>query len=203
MDSISNGHPVVFISNHPFGIVDGLILCNIATLLCGDFKILINGLLCQDRDLARHFLPVDFATRMDAKKCNTRTKKIALESLSSGIPIAIFPSGTVSTANKFGFGQVVEAPWTTFAAKLIRESKATVEPVYFYGRNSRGFHIASHLVEPLRMGLLTREALHQFGRRGNLVIGSPIAFHRINTIESRNDLTHYLYSQVQELALAS
>jgi|TARA_A100001011_G_C14199963_1_gene795190 putative hemolysin len=203
LDLIPDGSPVVFVSNHPFGLIDGLILCNIAASVCGEFKILINALLFQDRDLAKHFLPVDFAQGPQARECNIATKRNALEALAQGIPVAIFPSGKVSTADLFGFGRVADAPWTTFVAKLIRQSRAMVVPVFFFGKNSRSFHIASHLAEPVRMGLLAREANRQFGKRVNLRIGKPIAAQEMANLGSRSELTHYLYNQVQDLARAS
>jgi putative hemolysin len=115
-------------------------------------------MLCRDRNLAPHFLPIDFEDSKAAAKNNIRTKKMAQQCLQEDIPLLIFPSGFVSTADQKGFGKVVDAPWTTFAAKLIRDSEATVVPVYFEGQNSRLFHIASHISEPLRMALLLKEA---------------------------------------------
>ena len=40
--------PLVFVANHPFGIVDGMALCDMALKTRGNFRILINSLLCQD-----------------------------------------------------------------------------------------------------------------------------------------------------------
>jgi putative hemolysin len=52
--------PLVFVANHPFGVVDGMALCKIALQARGNFRILIHAMLCQDRDLAAYFLPIDF-----------------------------------------------------------------------------------------------------------------------------------------------
>ena len=123
--------PLVFVANHPFGVVDGLLLIDMAIKARGNFRVLINALLCRDRNLAPHFLPIDFEDSKAAAKNNIRTKKMAQQCLKEDIPLLIFPSGCVSTADRKGFGKVVDAPWTTFAAKLIRDSEATVVPVYF------------------------------------------------------------------------
>ena len=80
----------------------------------------------------------------------------------------------VSTAGGFGFGPVTDAPWTTFAAKVIREAEANVVPVFFHGANSRKFHVASHFAEPLRMALLIHEELRKSGEPVKVEIGAPI-----------------------------
>ena len=138
-----------------------------------------------------------------ALKTNIRSKQLALEFLSQDVPVLIFPSGTVSTANKFGFGSVQDAPWTTFAAKIIREARATVVPIFFHGQNSRKFHVASHIAEPLRMAMLVHEALKKFGQTVKIEIGEPLKWDHLKDKGSRRQLTDYLYHQVQALRPSS
>lgn len=192
--------PLVCVANHPFGIIDGMALCDMALQARGDFRILINSLLCQDKDLAPYFLPIDFSPTKEALKNNIRVKKAAQHYLADNIPILIFPSGFVSTANKQGFGHVVDAPWTTFAAKLIRDAQASVLPVYFPGQNRRVFHLASHIAEPLRMALLLSEARNRFDKPLDAVIGDILSWTELSGLENRQTLTDHLYQQVQALA---
>jgi putative hemolysin len=193
--------PLVFLANHPFGVVDGLILCDMAIKARGNFRVLVNAMLCRDRNLAPHFLPIDFEESKQAAKNNIRTKKMAQQCLAENIPLLIFPSGFVSTADRKGFGKVVDAPWTTFAAKLIRDSQATVVPIHFEGQNSRLFHIASHISEPLRMALLLNEASNKFGSQVNVKIGDTITWAELETVGNRQELTRYLYDKVNSLAM--
>lgn len=200
LEAIPKTGPLVFVANHPFGVIDGMTLCDMAIKARGEFRILIHAVLCQDRDLAPYFLPIDFKPTKAALKNNINAKKVAQECLAQDIPIIIFPSGFVSTANKRGFGEVVDAPWTTFAAKLIRDAQATVVPVFFHGRNSRRFHLASHIAEPLRMALLLNEALKQFGKEVKAEVGDPLDWQQLATFETRQSLTDFLYQKVQDLA---
>ena len=200
LDASPKTGPLVFVANHPFGVVDGLVLCDLAVKARGNFRILINAMLCRDSDLAPYFLPIDFRETKAAIKNNIRSKKMAQEALEQDIPLLVFPSGFVSTADRKGFGSVIDAPWTTFAAKLIRDAQATVVPVYFRGQNSRIFHLASHVAEPLRMALLLNEASNRFGTKVMAEIGDPLPWTDLNNVGNRQQLTSYLYDKVQCLA---
>jgi len=192
--------PLVFVANHPFGVVDGMVLCDIAVKLRGNFRIMLHSLLCQDRQLAPYFLPIDFTATPLARKTNIRSRQLALAALDHDIPVLIFPSGAVSTAGKLGFGEVRDAPWTNFAAKIIRDAGATAVPVYFHGRNSRKFHIASHIAEPLRTALLIHEARNKFGQTLRVEVGDPIPWNAMRDLRGRQQLTDFLYHQVQSLS---
>ena len=191
--------PLMFVANHPFGVVDGIVLCDMALRVRGDLRIMLHSLLCQDSQLAQFFLPIDFQETKQALKTNIRSKQLALEFLSQDIPVLIFPSGMVSTADKFGFGTVRDAPWTTFAAKIIREARATVVPIFFHGQNSRKFHVASHIGEPFRMAMLVHEVINKFGKTVEIEIGDPLTWEHLAGRGGRQQLTDYLYRQVQSL----
>ena len=98
LESIPKTGPLMFVANHPFGVVDGIVLCDLALRVRGEIRIMINSLLCQDKDLAPYFLPIDFEPTKKAVATNIRSKQLALEFLSQDIPVLIFPSGMVSTA---------------------------------------------------------------------------------------------------------
>tara|TARA_B100000073_G_C23686395_1_gene554635 strand:+ start:138 stop:989 length:852 start_codon:yes stop_codon:yes gene_type:complete len=199
LQAVPKTGPLMFVANHPFGVVDGIVLCDMALRVRGDLRIMLHSLLCQDSQLAQFFLPIDFQETKKALKTNIRSKQLALEFLSQDIPVLIFPSGMVSTADKFGFGTVRDAPWTTFAAKIIREARATVVPIFFHGQNSRKFHVASHIGEPFRMAMLVHEAINKFGKTVEIEIGEPLTWERLADRGGRQQLTDYLYQQVQSL----
>lgn len=196
---LSAESPLVFVANHPFGVVDGMVLCDIAVKLRGDFRIMLHSLLCQDRQLAPYFLPIDFTGTPLARKTNIRSRQLALEALDNNIPVLIFPAGAVSTAGKLGFGEVRDGPWTNFAAKIVRDARATVVPIYFHGRNSRKFHVAAHIAQPLRTALLIHEARNKFGKTVRVEIGKPIPWAAMQALNGRQELTDFLYDRVQSL----
>lgn len=195
--NIPKDRPVLFIANHPFGVIDGLIMCNMALDFADDFQVVINSLLCQDRDLVPHFLPIDFTETKEATKRNVRSKQLAGKALADGIPLILFPSGHVSTADAPGFGDVVDAPWTTFIAKLVMQYQPTVVPVFFHGQNTRLFHVASNIAEPFRMAMHMREALKRFGTTVSFDVGTHHSPEDYGHISSRQEMTQHFYDIVQ------
>ena len=173
--------PLIVVANHPYGILDGLMMGRILShCRGGDFRVLANRVFGRAPDLEKVILPVSFDDTKAAAKTNLQTRKDALGYLAQGGAIGVFPGGTVSTAAK-PFGQPLDPKWRNFTAKMIAKSNATVVPIYFTGHNSRLFQIASHLHVTLRMGLLIREFRTKINAPVRVVIGEPIPAREIES----------------------
>ncbi|UXX83933.1 lysophospholipid acyltransferase family protein [Roseovarius pelagicus] len=165
--------PLILIANHPYGILDGLMMGHILRQMRGDFRILANSVFCHAEDIRRVILPISFDATKEAVQMNLATRKEALGYLGQGGAIGIFPGGAVSTAAR-PFSQPMDPGWRGFTARMIAKSGATVVPVFFDGHTSRLFQIASHLHATLRMGLLLKEFRRRVDRPVQAVIGEPI-----------------------------
>lgn len=173
LDNIPKDGPLLLVANHPFGILDGMMMGHMLSEVRGDFRILANNVFQKAEEVSRIVLPISFDETKEAMRLNLSTRKVALDYLGQGGAIGIFPGGTVSTAAK-PFGRPLDPGWRSFTARMISKSNAQVVPVYFEGHTSRLFQIASHLHSTLRLGLLIKE----FGKRVDepveVVIGKPI-----------------------------
>ena len=173
LDNIPASGPVVVISNHPYGILDGLMLGHILSMTRGDFRILAHQVFRKAEDLNKIILPVSFDETKEAMRKNLETRKVALQYLADGGCMGVFPGGTVSTSSK-PFGMPLDPGWRTFTAKLIAKSNAAVVPIFFDGHNSRLFQVASHMHYTLRMALLINEFRMRVGEPVRVVVGEPI-----------------------------
>lgn len=178
LDNIPREGPLVLISNHPYGILDGLMMGLILSQMRGDFRILAHRVFRKAEDLDRVILPVSFDETKEAMRLNLQTRKDSLAFLAQGGAIGVFPGGTVSTAAK-PFAQPMDPSWRSFTAKMIARSDATVVPMFFTGHNSRLFQLASHLHYTLRTGLLIKEFKKRVNKPVEVVIGKPIPRERL------------------------
>ena len=178
----ANG-PLILIANHPYGILDGLMMGHILSRIRGDFRILANSVFRRAEDLNRVLLPISFDDTKEAVKLNLQTRAIALDFLAKGGAMGVFPGGTVSTAAR-PFAFPMDPGWRSFTAKMIGKSGATVVPIYFEGHNSRLFQLASHLHSNLRLALLIKEFRARIGGPVRVVIGQPIPAAKLASLKS-------------------
>ena len=173
LSNIPANGPLVLIANHPYGILDGLMMGHLLHAMRGEFRILANSVFNRAPDLNRVLLPISFDETKEAVRLNLETRSTALEYLGQGGAIGVFPGGTVSTSAK-PFSRPMDPGWRNFTAKMTAKSGATVVPVYFHGHNSRLFQLASHVHSNLRLALLLNEFKRRTDEPVRVVIGAPI-----------------------------
>ncbi len=173
LEHIPRTGPLIMIANHPYGILDGLMMGYILSQVRGDFRILANSVFRKSDDLGRVILPISFDETKAALAQNLETRRESLRYLGEGGAIGVFPGGTVSTAQT-PFSRPLDPGWRAFTAKMVAKSGATVVPIFFDGTTSRLFQIASHLHYTLRMGLLLKEFRDRMDSAVRVVIGGPI-----------------------------
>ncbi len=200
LKNINKSGPIVVVSNHPYGILDGLIMGYILSKTRGDFRILAHRVFKRAKDLDDVILPISFDENKNAAKQNINTRKEALNYLKNGGCIGIFPGGTVSTSLK-PFGKALDPSWRNFTAKLIAKSEANVVPIFFQGSNSRLFQIASHLHYNLRVGLMINEFRRKIDNKVKVAIGENLPKEQIKLRKNdSNEMMNYLRDQTYKLS---
>ena len=173
LDDIPRSGPLVLIANHPYGILDGLMMGHILSQVRGDFRILAHRVFRKAEELDRIILPISFDETKEAVQLNLETRRVALDYLARGGAVGVFPGGTVSTAAR-PFGPPMDPGWRSFTARMIAKSNATVVPMFFEGHNSRLFQLASHVHPTLRLGLLIKEFRSRVDEPVRVVMGKPL-----------------------------
>lgn len=182
---------LVIVSNHPFGVLDGLIISWLVSQVRGDFVVLTNAVLYQAEEIKAHLLPIDFAETKDALSTNLNSRNEAREHLLHDGCLIIFPAGGASTTPKPWSRHATDLDWKNFSARMIAGAKCPVVPVFFAGQNSRLFQIASHISLTLRLSLFFKEVYDKIGSEIHLRIGKPIPYKELASLD-RNGLMEYL-----------
>jgi putative hemolysin len=180
--------PLVVVANHPFGVLDGLIICSIISRVRKDFRVLTNAVLLRAEEVKTFLLPVDFAETEEALKTNLKTRAEAKNHLMKGGCLVVFPAGGVSTTPTIWHKRALDAEWKNLTARLIAQAKAPVAPVYFAGQNSRLFQLASHISMTLRLSLLFKEVHDRIGSDVQIRLGDLISYERIAGINDRQSV---------------
>lgn len=189
---------LLLVANHPYGIVDGLALCQLGMHLRGNVQILTNSVLCQPAEVTPHLLPIDFSGTPQARKTSATSRRLAIDLLAAGKTVAMFPAGGIATANAPLRGNVYDAEWHGFVARLALVAGVTTLPVHFGGRNSRLFQIASHLSYPLRVALVFHETRRLCGKPLQMTIGAPVSAADLSSLP-KDDVAPHLRRRTMAL----
>lgn len=184
--------PLMIVANHPFGVLDGLVICWLTSKIRSEFKVLTHSLLLRASETKDFLLPIDFSENKNAMITNLETRKTARKILDEGGTIVVFPGGTVSTTKRFYNRTALDPNWRNFTSRLIKRSKPTILPLHFTGQNSFLFQTASHLSETLRSSLLFHEVKRRINTKVPVIIGDPISYSDIDENLSNTELSEYL-----------
>ena len=183
--------PLVVVANHPFGVIDGLVLCHLIALARRDFKVVAMSTLCCVPEIREHVLPINFAATREAAQISARSRRLAKMHLNAGGCVIIFPAGAVSTSRHV-FGPAEDAEWHPFVARLIVAAGAPVLPVHFTGQNSLLFQLVSQFSSTLRLSLLMQEAAKRIGTKVDARIGDVLPFDHLRAFTEPKALIDHL-----------
>ena len=198
LDRIPADGGFITISNHHFGSLDGLILCDTVGRRREDYKILTTFMLSLIPNLAPNFLPVNnLGGKNDARSINSI--RMALQHIKDGGALGLFPAGEVATYQKEGKRTAVSAqkviedkPWAPNMIRLIQKSGLPVVPIYFDGTNSRNFHFLGKIHPRLRTVRLVHELFNKRGTHIKVRIGQPVTPEEMAKFASAEELGAYL-----------
>lgn len=197
-DRVPNGKRYVFVSNHPLGGLDGLILMDQIASRFPDFRFVVNDVLMNLATLKEVFLPVNKFGRQ-------KQEYVALfdDVFASDAQIIFFPAGLCSRRIN---GRITDLPWSkTFLNKALQYHRDIV-PVHFSGRNSGFFYWLSNFRKKIgieaniEMFFLPNEMFRQKGKRLSLVFGEPISWEHFDSSRTQAQWVDFVREKVYELA---
>lgn len=169
LEQIPEHGPLVIVSNHPTGTLDGLALLYAVSRVRRDVKVVTNRLLSHLEPLSSLFIPVD--------NINGRTAKAALQQmdhqLQNGGVLIFFPAGEVSRLTRRG---IRDKKWHPGFIKLATKYRAPLLPVSIRAHNSALFYASTLLSDNLPMLLLMQQMFRRRNSSLPIGIGQQIAW---------------------------
>jgi putative hemolysin len=204
LDRIPRQGPVVIVANHPYGILDGAVLASILLRLRTDVKFLANQMLSVIPEIRDLLIPVDPIGGAVSTQMNGRGVKQALDFLSGGGLLVVFPAGEVSHF-RWKERSVADPEWNPAISRVIaiacrRVRGFSVVPAYVSGSNSFLFQTLGIVHPRLRTALLVRELLNKRRRDVEVRIGHPILGERLLAIPTDAQRTQHLRWRAHLLA---
>ena len=191
--------PVVIVANHPFGVLDGIVISHLVAKVRPDFKVLTNSVLCRARELAPYLLPIDFAGTPPRSRPTCAPGRTRCPGCAAAALWSCFRAAPWRRPRRMFARQAVDPAWKLFIAKAIRRAGATVVPVFFEGQNSRLFQLASHVSLTLRLSLLFNEVRNKIGSVVAVRIGAPVPYAELSHIAERKALADHLRRMTYQL----
>lgn len=197
---------VVFVSNHPLGGLDGMILIDLVQRYYGgQVWFVVNDLLMYVEPLKPVFLPVNKHGRQDRASIRRLDEAFAGDD-----PIIIFPAGLVSRLRNVPLGgkrrkMIADLPWRKMFVKKCREFKRDIIPVYFDGQNSMKFYKMANLRKNLGLKFnleqvyLPSEVIKARGRGFRVLFGNPLSPENFVNPHEDDDLAHAIGGYVYML----
>lgn len=164
--------PVIIVSNHPLGGLEGVILSKFLLAVRPDLKVLANRLLLNFPEFEGTFIGVDVLNKNRQQENSVGIRETARH-LQNGGALLVFPAGTVSRVNVPSL-EIRDAAWDKGIARLARKYQAAVLPVYIESRNALSFYLSGLIHKRLRTLLLPRAMLAKKGLTIPVHIGKPI-----------------------------
>ena len=191
LENIPEEGACVIVSNHPHGMSDGLMIGDIAMKRRSDIRIVVNDFLHCVRGMRPYQITVDVYGGEEAKRANMAGIREMMRWLREGHCLILFPSGSAASWSK-EHGRVVDDPWQTNMASIIRKSGATVVPMHFSGQNGPLFQMVTQLCKEKRSALLPREIKRDIRTLHQVQVGRPISANRLEMLPDDAALCDFL-----------
>jgi len=198
LENLPEGGAFTFVSNHPLGGQDGIVICYVlGRHYNGHIKCIVNDLLMSLSPLKGIFVPTN-TVGTQAKIYSQHINELFL----SNENVLIFPAGICSRRQN---GVIRDLVWKkAFITKSIEHHRDVI-PMYFEGCNSRFFYnIASwcqrlHVKFNIAMLFLPDEMMKNQHKIFHLTIGKPIPWQTFDNTKTPSQWAQYVKEIVYNL----
>lgn len=195
--------PVIFVSNHPLGGLDGMIIAQLihdsrSGHTDRPLKIIVNDLLMYMEPIAELFAPVSKLGRLSKEQV-----ELQQQMWNAQTDVLTFPAGSCSRLQRInGKWQICDLQWQKNVIQKAVEYKRNIVPIYFEGKNSRFFYLLAYLRKKLHIKLniemlyLVDEMYGAHGQHFKVHVLPPIPYTTFDNSHTPKQWANYIKSIV-------
>lgn len=198
LENLPEKRKCFFVSNHPFGVIDGLLLTKTVIEKYGTVKAIGNESFHFVQNL-RPYIALVNPYGMSPRKYVAELEKV----YQSDVAITHFPAGHVSRRYK---GKVLDRDWQKSVISRAISCQRDIVPFYFHGGNSNLFYNI-HLIRRmfgiklnLELALLPREMLLKQNKTVKFTIGKPIPWQTFDSTHTHVQWAQKIREHVYKMA---
>ena len=199
----TDGKPVIFVSNHPLGGLDGMIIAQMIhenRAEKRELKVIVNELLMYMEPLAGLWAPVNKTGRLSKEQAAAQQRMWESET-----DVLTFPAGACSRLQRIdGKWQIKDLEWQKNFVQRAREYQRNIVPIYFEGRNSNFFYILAFLRKLLRIKIniemlyLVDEMYGAHGKHFKVHVLPPIPYTSLDQSKTPKEWAQHIKNVVYE-----
>ena len=197
----TDGKPVIFVSNHPLGGLDGMIIAQMihkSRKQKRELKVIVNELLMFMKPIAGLWAPVS--------KTGSLSKEQVLQQQAmweSETDVLTFPAGACSRLQRINHTWLIQdLEWQKNFIQRAREYQRDIVPIYFEGKNSRFFYALAYIRKLLRIPVniemlyLVDEMYGAHGKHFRVHVLPPIPYTTFDNSKTPKQWAQYVKSIV-------
>jgi putative hemolysin len=188
----------IFVSNHPLGGLDGVLLLKLMNEKFGTTRSLTNDFLMAVTPLSDWFVPINKVGGQG------RDSLKAIDELyESNDQIMIFPAGLCSRKIK---GRIVDLEWQKHFIQKAVQYKIDVVPIFFAGRNSNFFYNLAKFRKlfkikfNIEMMYLVDELYKHKNKKFSIRFGKAIPYQTFDRSRKHLEWANYVKEQVYQMS---
>ena len=197
----TDGKPVIFVSNHPLGGLDGMIIAQMIHDNRKDqrpLKVIVNELLMYLEPINELWAPVNKVGRLSKEQALEQQRMWESES-----DVLSFPAGICSRLQRIdGKWKIQDLEWQKNFVQRAKEYQRDIVPIYFEGQNSRFFYALAYIRKLLHIKLniemlyLVDEMYGAHGKHFKVHVLPPIPYTTFDNSRTPKQWAQYVKEQI-------
>jgi putative hemolysin len=182
----------IVVCNHPYGMIEGVIIARLLNTIRPDTKIMANVGLKMVKELNDYFI---FANPLNPKAAiNSRAIKQCFKHLQQDGLLVLFPAGRVAFYQS-KVQRITDGEWNRLTIQLANKTKSAILPVFVSGTNSALFHRLGRIYYRFRLLMLARELLKLDQKSIALHANKALSLSQIQSFGDTNAMNDFVRLQ--------